>query len=214
MRLSINNSPYVSKGKIEYKKVKSVLRYHVPSPHKRPEKYAHHMLFMFYPFRKESDLCSVESGTYMENIGDPVVKNVVNKNKLKFEPFAELVDVALTEYRTDLIHNPNAFSQQENNEITAMMEPETEENEAPLFQGLWKLSINLSMLISDSEITSKTRSLNTKKKEIFEVINKCARDYVKHSSHLLNKTISPLHLFITGSGGCGKSYLIKTVYNS
>ena len=69
----------------------------------RPEKYAHHMLFMFYPFRKESDLCSVESGTYMENLSDPVVKN---ENKLKFEPFAELVDAALTDYRTDLTHNP------------------------------------------------------------------------------------------------------------
>ena len=54
----------------------------------------------------------------------------------------------------------------------------------------------------DSEINSKIRSLNTKQREIFEVINKWARDYVKHSSCLVNKSISPLHLFITGSGGC------------
>ena len=26
--------------------------------------------------------------------------------------------------------------------------------------------------------------------------------------------ISPLHLFITGTGGCGKSHLIKTIYHS
>ena len=63
----------------------------------------------------------------------PVVKNVVNENKLKFEPFAELVDAVLTDYRTDITHNPDAFTQHENDEATAMMEPETddpEENEA------------------------------------------------------------------------------------
>ena len=43
----------------------------------------------------------------------------------------------------------------------------------------------------DSEINSKICSLNTKQRELFEVINKWARDYVKHSSCLLNKTISP-----------------------
>ena len=64
----------------------------------------------------------------------------------------------LTDYRTDLTHNP---------EVTAMMEPDTddpEENKAPLFQGLGLLSINLSTLIPDSEINSKVRSLNTKQK--------------------------------------------------
>ena len=111
-----------SKEKLKCKTVKSVLRYHVPNPHKQPEKYGHHMLFMFYPFRKESDLCSVESGTYMEKLCDPVIKNIVNENKQKFEPFAELVDSALTDYRTDLTRNPDAFVQQENDEVSAMME--------------------------------------------------------------------------------------------
>ena len=80
--------------------MKSVLIYHVPNPDKRPEKYAHHMLFIFYPFQKESDLCSVESGTHMKTLGDPGVKNIVNENKLKFEPFAELVDRLLCKSNT------------------------------------------------------------------------------------------------------------------
>ena len=41
-----------------------------------------------------------------------------------------------------------------------------------------------------------------------------ARDFVKYSSCLLNKPISPLYLSITGSKGCGKYHLIKTIYNS
>ena len=72
------------------------------------------MLFMFYPFRIESDLCSVEIGTYMETLCDPVLKNIVNEKKQKFQLFTELVDSTLTDYRTDLIRNTHAFAQQEN----------------------------------------------------------------------------------------------------
>ena len=50
----------------------------------------------------------------MEKLCDPAIKNFVNVNKQKFETFAELVDSALTDYRTDLIRNPHAFAQQEN----------------------------------------------------------------------------------------------------
>ena len=35
-----------------YHKVEFVLGYHVPNKHKDPEAYAHHLLFMFYPFCK------------------------------------------------------------------------------------------------------------------------------------------------------------------
>ena len=51
-------------------------------------------------------------------------------------------------------------------------------------------------------------------REIFEVINKWARDYIKNKSSVLHNDISPLYLFVTGSGGCGKSHRIKTVYHS
>ena len=46
-----------SKEILKCKTVKKVLRYHIPNQNKKPKKYAHLMLFMFYPFRIESDLC-------------------------------------------------------------------------------------------------------------------------------------------------------------
>lgn len=48
-----------SKEKLKCRRVKSVLRYHVPNRHKKPEEYAHHMLFMFFPFRDESTLVQI-----------------------------------------------------------------------------------------------------------------------------------------------------------
>ena len=44
-----------------------ILRFHVPSKLKKPEAYAHHLLFLYYPFRKEEELKG-EFGTYGEKL--------------------------------------------------------------------------------------------------------------------------------------------------
>ena len=68
---------------------------------------------------------------------------------------------------------------------------------------------NSAVLMIDTEVNSRIRSLNIKQTEIYEVINKWARDYIKNRSCVLHIDTPPLHLFITGSGRCGKSHLIK-----
>ena len=50
----------------------------------------------------------------MEKLLDLNVQGVVNENKLKFEPFADLVDTALLNFHSDSIDNPDSFAQQEN----------------------------------------------------------------------------------------------------
>ena len=89
-----------------------MLRYHVPNRHKKPEQYAHHLLFMFFPFRKESELCS--SGSYMEKLRESQAMSIVNENKQRFEPFADLVDTALCNMHATLSHNKDSYAQQEN----------------------------------------------------------------------------------------------------
>ena len=205
-----------SKEKLKCRKVKSVLRYHVPNRHKNPEKYAHHILFMFYPFRDESELCSTVSGTYMEKLSDPIAQATVNENKSKIEPFGDLVDSALLDFRTDLTHNPDSYAQQENDEVEDMLVPQDEDpdEDDSLHEETGQLPGNSAVLMIDTEVNSRIRSLNIKQREIYEVINKWARDYIKNRSCVLHIDTPPLHLFITGSGGCGKSHLIKTVYHS
>ena len=79
-----------SKEKLQCRKVKAVLRYHVPNPHKYAERYAHHLLFMFYPFRKEADLMSAEPGMYMDRLNEASVITTIYANKQSFEPFGRL----------------------------------------------------------------------------------------------------------------------------
>ena len=111
----------LKKEKIKCHKVKAVLRYHVPNRHKKPEQYAHHLLFLFFPFRNESESCCTPSGTYMEKLNEPQVLTVVNENKQKFEPFADLVDLALSNFHADLSHNQDSYAQQENDEVCNLL---------------------------------------------------------------------------------------------
>ena len=101
-------------------------------------------------------------------------------------------------------------------EVEDLLEPqdgESEDEDTPCKQ-TGEFPTNVSILMPDTEINSKICSLNTKQREIFEVINKCAINYIKNRSSVLHNDILTLHLFVTGSGGCGKSQLIKTVYHS
>ena len=100
-----------TKEKLKCHKVKAVLRYHVPNRHKKPEQYAHNLLFMFFPFRNESELCSGKTN-------DSQAMAIVNENKQRIEPFADLVDTALCNMHVNLSHNQDAYAQQENDKIS------------------------------------------------------------------------------------------------
>ena len=75
---------------------KLVLRYYKPNRQLYPEKFAYHVLLLFYPFINESDLFS-KDGTYSSKLLEPVVSATVNQNRQIFEPNSELIDFLLLE---------------------------------------------------------------------------------------------------------------------
>ena len=62
---------------------------------------------MFYPFRKENELCI--NGSYMTKLNELGVTDIVNVNKQRFEPYSELVEFfwtwTLQNFRNDTTHN-------------------------------------------------------------------------------------------------------------
>ena len=74
---------------------------------------------MFYPFRTEIELSL--SNSYMNKLYEPGVIDIVNTNKQKFQPYAELVDTAMQNFLNDLIHNQDSFAQQENDEVDELV---------------------------------------------------------------------------------------------
>ena len=63
---------------------------------------------------------------------------------------------------------------------------------------------------SDDEINSKIRSLNLKQQQIFDFIYNWAKLHVRATK----KQSTPFHLFLSGSGGCGKSHLIQAIFHA
>ena len=209
-----------SNEKLKCRKVPYVLKYYVPNKHTKPEEYAHHILFMYYPFRDENDLKS--NNSYVEKLNQPNVLEVINLNRMKVEPYATLVEDALERLATNQEANIDPFGQCENNEVHDRLNEECQnlDIDESFRDDMIYIDIgfgcNRSTLpvFQDSIISENIRSLNLKQRQVFEVIHKWSRDYVKNLSSKVMKKVKPFHIFLTGGGGVGKSHLIKTIYMS
>ena len=213
-----------SKEKLKCRQVKAVLRYHVPNHHKFPEKYAYYLLFMFYSFRNEQHLICDNSGTYSEKLQEPGAIDIINRKKQIFEPFGDLVESALLNLRTNLISNQDSHGDQENDEMVdellqtanILMAEGSEDlaEDAVILNDTCIPSSTTPIVMTDDDLNSKIRSLNQRQREYFEVIYNWAKSFVKNLSSDATIQIDPLHIFLTGGAGTGKSHLIKTIYHA
>ena len=85
------------------RKVKRVLKYHVPNKDIYSERFAHHFFFMFYQLRAEEELWTGNPPTYQNILACPSVLSAVNKNRQKFEPYADISEEAFSNFN----HNHN-----------------------------------------------------------------------------------------------------------
>ena len=140
-------------------------------------------------------------------------------NRVKVEPYALLVENALERLSTNQNANIDSFGQQENEEINDTLN-ENLHNEEFLDDELTcnfpgsGFSCSTHPVFQDSLINENIRSLNVKQRQVFDVIHKCVRDYVKNLSSKHVKYIKPFHIFLTGGAGVGKSHVIKTIFMS
>ena len=210
----------VTKEKLRCRKVQKVLRYYTPNKHKFPEKYAHHILMLFYPFRsEESDL--KEAGSYVTKLNNDTVIASVNRNKAAFEPDGDLVESVLHNYQSEIVHNQDAFGQQENDEVNEMThqsesngDDDESDNEPREPEELHEaFTYKVHNLQSDSEINSHVRSLNQKQREIFDVVLDWAKKFLQNLKCKNVVKLEPICLFLTGGGGVGKSHLVKCIYD-
>ena len=85
---------------------------------KHPEDCSHHLLFLYYPFRNEDQLFSVNTQSYEENLYEPGVFEEVNSNKPLIKPFSDIVDQAFEQFISSTINlSTNSYAQQENENI-------------------------------------------------------------------------------------------------
>ena len=82
----------ISRGTMRCCKVRRILPYHAPNKLFSSEKFAHHVLLLFYLFRDEKELLSRFPSLYQSKLQEQGIQDVVNRNKIKFESCGGLVD--------------------------------------------------------------------------------------------------------------------------
>ena len=219
LEINYNSSGYPTciplmscKEKLKCRKVPLVLRFHTPNKDKTFELYAHHLLFLFYPFRNETELKAGDPELYANKLAQPGVLDIVNENKIRIEPDADIVEDALMRYNIDNINSLDPFGQIENDETVPIS---TQDQCSSTNDNVSDFSSPVpvdSIYLKDEETRELIRSLNQKQRQIFDYICHWARNLVMCRSSIVPSDIEPFHIFLTGGGGCGKSYLIKTVY--
>lgn len=111
----INRNEYM-----KCRKVKAVLRYHIPNKRKEPEAYFHHLMMLYYPWGDENNLLA-EDGTYMSKFLEPGVHSVIESNRRIFEPDADVIDESLQQLRENegnRMESYDVINDQENADVT------------------------------------------------------------------------------------------------
>ena len=180
---------------------------------------------MFYPFRDECELKVGQPSSYSSKLSEPGVLEIMNNNKSLVELYSNLVNAAFVNYSADITPSWDPFSQQENEDVEnelceielndqAEISCPNEENQTDENYSETVSSELHTTIFSDREINSKIRSLNVKQRQIFDFIYNSDRSHVKVKHGTTSKQSTLFHLFLSGSGGCGKLHLIKTIFHA
>ncbi|KAL9977715.1 hypothetical protein ACROYT_G015152 [Oculina patagonica] len=219
-----------SQETMKCRKVKAVIRYHTPNRTKEPEKFYHHLLMLYFPWRKESDLLGTDQ-LYSTKYQDPVVNTKVEANRKIFEPNAKAIDIAFhmfSENSVKNLHSYDPINDQENDDLLTETTNDTDEfNQLSDHSPEELLSLlqtsqtstpistyHQPSAMTDDDLRNSVRSLNAKQRFTYDVVLSWCRNTVKNVNCLNKQTIKPIHIFVTGGGGGGKSHLITTIYHT
>ena len=216
------------------RKTKAVLRYHRPNKVKEPEKYFHHLLMLYYPWRNEDSLIGNEQ-TYASRFYEPKVQAIVEQKRTIFEPEADAITEALEALRNSEVnnfsHSFDSFNDQENEDLQLDMQSNVEIDDESFNEQIIshlssnsnsdKVSTNATITsyvqpreISDDLLREHIRSLNEKQRIAYDSVLRWCRNKVKNLRSLKPYDINPIYLFMTGGAGSGKSHVINTIYQT
>ena len=194
------------------RKVACVLQYLTPNKKRDYESYAHHLLLLVYPFRDESDLRVGVPPSYTNKIANSGEIDITNTNRVLIELFSDVVDEALFQYGQTVMNKSEATEKIENEEMQNVSLNETFEQSTQNDIAIYVSIPQPYFLVSDDKINANIQSLNVQQRQVFHFLYSWAKETVKQKSSVKLKFVKPFHFFLSGSGGVGKSHLIKTIY--
>lgn len=205
------------------RKIRAVVRFHKFNEIKEPEKLAHHLLMLYFPWRNESHLVG-EHGTYTSKLNESNTQRIVERNKQFLEPHADEIDMAqdrLSQHPVAQIFHILNSSIEETEECSGTNDLASDPQDASHIgqqttqsrSGLPLVTSADPSAIDNDKLHAMVRTLNQQQRLAFDTVLTWCRNTAKcPNTHQQNR--SPLQLFITGGAGAGKSHLITTLYHT
>ena len=218
-----------SKEIMKCRKIKAVIRFHVPNRTKEPEKFYHHLLMLYLPWRKETELQG-RNQLFATKYYESSVKTIVDRNREIFEPNAEAINIALqafSENPTRHVQSYDVLNDQENDDLSSEVRDNVDDDgfneDSPEVlvdipethqTSTGTICYSQPSAITDELLRESVRSLNRKQRFAYDLVLSWCRNVTKNVNCLSKDTIEPIHLFITGGAGSGKSHLIRAMYHT
>ena len=114
------------------------------------------------------------------------------------------------QFHEDSIKNPDPHSQIESYEAPRAKYPNENYSKDT---GRKKISVTpnfIPQILPEDGTAAGINSLNSKQKEVFNVVHTWTTDYVKYDGH----DVEPVPIFLSGSGGISKSHSVKVIYSA
>ena len=215
-------------GTIRKRKHPQVIRYHYISKERDEELYYHRLLLLYLPWRHESDLLEGHSyKTKFEHVKKDT--NILENIKI-YEPYNDEVESILENFdpqdaAPEMWNEMAAQYAQEQQEsqinsghiLNPLLDPDSlshiedkKKQEPTSSTTRTAFTISTIHLSPDQTFLKMVRNLNVQQKKLFDFMLQWATQ--TRLAPQITACPDPFYIFLSGSGGVGKTYTINTLY--
>ena len=156
---------------MKYCNVRQTLWYYKPNKVLTPEKFAHHVFILFYPYSDEKELLSGCPPLYQNKLQEKEVQAVINISKINFEPYADLVDQTSSQFNEDSISTQDPHSQNKNDETQGAKYSNENDSEDTKTNETSAIPNIMPKILPNDKITEGIYFLNSKQREVFDLVH-------------------------------------------